>query len=422
MSMIHELNEVYSLLPGFDCCLCNNPSCRAMARRIIMGLRRPEDCLVLKNNSERLQRLRSIFKEDSMEVYSGARILPKETCLTFIRPCISEMGKVMAETRLASSTNPILGSYDPIMLCLALELSEPFEDFRCSPSLGVARLGVGERTIMVFKDGRVNIRGAKDEEEVLETLSLVSRILWGALICPQCGNAGFDCVSGACEECQRDGCSILEQGPQDPRLGGRKVIGRGDTRKPLVEAMGKLRMQPYFEKGLKHFEEEVGLLVGLGNRLLEGNIGEGEYRAIVDLKAESLKFEKLGMKIMVEASELEGARVGLFIVGIALNTSRIAEGLGDILKAEKLSERDRKLLKEALRIAEEGYRSLSSGDRNLGLKVFEVYREFRKSWLEVYDKLFKDHTSFDDIRYFLAFGRLAASGFFMARLSVGKSL
>ncbi|MBS7627475.1 hypothetical protein KEJ36_01405, partial [Candidatus Bathyarchaeota archaeon] len=335
MSMIHEPNEVYSLLPGFDCCLCDHPSCRAMARRIIMGLARPEDCLILSNNRERLQRLRSILKEDSMEASSRAGIIPKDSCLTFIRPCISEMGKVMAEMRLTRVTNPILGSYDSIMLCRALELFEPLEDFRCSPSLGVARLGIGEKTIMAFKNGKINVRGARDEEEVFETLALVSRILWGALICPRCGNAGFDCVSGACDECLKNGCPIAEEGPPDPRLGDHRSIGISSTRNPIFEVLEKLRIRPNFE-GLKHLDKEVELLIELGNRFLEEKMVDGEYTALVDVKAEILKIEKLGMKIIVETLELEDALSGLITAGIALNVSRMAEGLSEVLRMEKL--------------------------------------------------------------------------------------
>ncbi|MBS7627474.1 hypothetical protein KEJ36_01400, partial [Candidatus Bathyarchaeota archaeon] len=84
----------------------------------------------------------------------------------------------------------------------------------------------------------------------------------------------------------------------------------------------------------------------------------------------------------------------------------------------------RMLMKEALRVAEGGYRSLSSGDRKLGLKVLEIYKEFKNSWIEVYEKLSKANigSEADDAKELLALGRLAASGFFMARLSIEKSL
>gem|GEM_PF-1503089 len=430
--MIHDFKEVYSLLPGLDCGLCGNSSCRTMARRIIMGIASPEDCSILSiaHRGESLQRLKSILVESPIESYVSASTFSKEARINYIHPCISETGKVMAEAKLAGSTNPILGFYDSIMLCWALERSGAFEDFKCSSSLGVARLEIGEKTIMVFKDGRVNIRGARDEKEVLETMSLISRILWGAIICPRCGNAIFECVSGACEDCLRNGCPMADEGPPDPRLGERKDKGRGGIRRDVFEALRNLRTWAFFEEGLRQLDESMGPFFGLGNRLSQGTMEKEGLRMLEDIRKGLLKVEELGMKVIMDSQvimhspELENAKVGLILTGIALNFSRMVEGLETILKAEEnFFQGHTGLFKEALRIAEEGYRSLTSKDRRLGEKVVEAYGDFKKSLLEVFQKSFGTQEAHGDEKKVLsAFGRLAVNGFFIARLSMGKFL
>ncbi len=44
---LQQINEIYDSLPKIDCCVCDSPSCRALAEDIVGGLKQFNDCVVL---------------------------------------------------------------------------------------------------------------------------------------------------------------------------------------------------------------------------------------------------------------------------------------------------------------------------------------------------------------------------------------
>ncbi len=54
----HDLHSVMKLLPNEDCSLCDAPSCATLARRIVAGKIKPDECpLVDKANLERIREM-----------------------------------------------------------------------------------------------------------------------------------------------------------------------------------------------------------------------------------------------------------------------------------------------------------------------------------------------------------------------------
>ncbi len=95
-------------------------------------------------------------------------IRPSRFRLRYIRPCMTDRQKRMAEVILNT------GKMDPCSMCDIL--SSHFTSVGCSPELGIARVQEGEKIIMVFDSGKVVIRQARDEEDILMTAERLADI------------------------------------------------------------------------------------------------------------------------------------------------------------------------------------------------------------------------------------------------------
>ena len=78
--------------------------------------------------------------------------------LLFIKPCMSDRTKKMAEARLAQL--PVLSG----------DISLPGYCSSYSAELQLLRLTKGKKSLLVFHTGAVSIRNAEDERDVIETM------------------------------------------------------------------------------------------------------------------------------------------------------------------------------------------------------------------------------------------------------------
>jgi ArsR family metal-binding transcriptional regulator len=95
-----------------------------------------------------------------------------------VNPC-TEDGKVTLESILKTEAGAERRKpyFDPIKLCEALKKIKDFSRVRCSSEMGYAIIEYEDKRIHVFKEGKIIIRRAKDRDDALRTLRLVSNIL-----------------------------------------------------------------------------------------------------------------------------------------------------------------------------------------------------------------------------------------------------
>jgi len=413
--LTHTFNEIYDLFPKLDCGLCGNPSCRTMARKVITGDAKVEGCVNLKRPEfqENLTHLRTVLAE-GVEIGAKGVVVVEEAGITYVHPCISEAGKVMAEAKLASgpegSVNLKFGFYDPIMLCWALEVSGLFNDFKCSTNLGVAKLNIDGKTVMVFKDGRVNVRAAKDKQDAIETIRLVSRSLWGAIICSCCGNVGIDCASGGCADCLSKICPVLGGGPPDPTGRERSESMSQTTAQTIFERVKALPTRLQFEAGVESLDTAMKTLQDLGESILLGKFQDKERKSLQNIQGLLEKANQRAVRVVVETPAIQDATVGLILAGVALDISRMTEGIKTLVKlGVPLTPKSCSLLRQALSIALDGYKAFRSADEGLGRAVLDNYQMFKNAW----GGAFKESSEKEVL---VAVEKLAVNGFYIARL------
>lgn len=94
-------------------------------------------------------------------------IRSKGYTLHYIKPCTMEKGKKMAKVRLENPPKNIFQKLE----------KQQFDEMKPFPDLGVAKIRMNGKHIMVFQTGEISIRAAEDERDVLETAELLANIL-----------------------------------------------------------------------------------------------------------------------------------------------------------------------------------------------------------------------------------------------------
>ncbi len=395
--------------------MCGNPSCRTMARKIATGDAKPEQCVNLstqpkyKNN---LQEIGQILRE-GVEIGAKGTIIIEETGVTYIHPCISEAGKVTAEARLTSGPEGAFdlkyGFYDPIQLCMILNMAGFFEDVRCSPKLGIGRVTVGDKTILIYKDGRINVRQAKDRDDAIRTVRLISRSLWGAIICSCCGNAGVDCASGGCEDCVTRVCPVIGGGPPDPT-----ITSQGSTQQTtassIFERAKTLETQIYFEEGVKQLDDAFENFGQASHQFLEKQVIEKMILKSIEEKIAAAN--RSAIKFIIETPSVYDAAIGLILSGIAMDLTRMMSGLEIVLSSEDaLSSKLREFFLEAINIATQGYHSFRAMDFGKAKDTTDRYAKFQKRWREAFKNM-PEKTVLTGIE------KISVNGFYISRLLV----
>jgi len=406
----HTFHELHQLFPKLDCGLCGNPSCRTTARKLAAGEVTINQCVNLgrpefQQNRERILEV----LEEGVEIGAKGTIVIDETGITYIHPCISEAGRVTAESKLSSGPEGAVdlkfGFFDPMMICWALNAAGLFTDVRCSPNLGLARVNVGEKTVMIFKDGRINVRRAVDKKDAVDTIRLISRSLWGAIICSCCGNAGVDCASGGCEDCLTKVCPVIAGGPPDP-TGSKLAPMEQTTASTIFDRAKALPTGSYFYEGSKLLDEALEMVMKVAERTKRSP----NMKLIEKAQQRIGEANKLAIRFVVETPRVQDATIGLILAGVALDVTRMVEAVSMLTQQKGLISNELKdLLRQAIAIATQAYGAYRTANADQAKQAIDKYTTFRKTWTDAFRKSSEKEA-------LVAVEKLAVNGFYIARL------
>ncbi|UCC27477.1 MAG: hypothetical protein JSW29_05195 [Candidatus Bathyarchaeota archaeon] len=411
--MPHSFYELYNLMPKLDCGLCGNPSCQTMTRKIAVRDSEPEECLPLYANSElkkNTQKIKALVREGT-EIRATGTIVNEETGFAYIHPCTTEADKVTAETKLMSSletaANLKYGFFDPLQICVILNTTDVFQNAKCSPSLGIGRAHVNSKTVLISKNGKINVRQAKDKEDAQYTIRQVARALWSATICT-CGNASVDCASGGCEQCQTQVCPVMKGGPPDPVV-ERQHLTQATTVPAIFDRVKTLKTRGYFEEGMMQLDEAFRLFNQTNFRSsMEHSANDSLLKLAEDKIAQA---NKLAIQFTVETSNVHDAYIGLILSGLAMDSTRIVNGLKRLtsISSEISALMLAHLLPEAMAVATDAYYNIRTADSKKAKQVRARYEEFKERWMEAFRSTPQENL-------LIAIEKIAVNGFYISRL------
>ena len=81
------------------------------------------------------------------------------------RPCLEDPSRYIAECHIGKKL-------DIEKLCEILRKTDT-KELKCSIKLGVARFELGERSVMLYRSGRVDIRRIRSEREACEVMEKI---------------------------------------------------------------------------------------------------------------------------------------------------------------------------------------------------------------------------------------------------------
>ncbi|MFQ6051229.1 MAG: (Fe-S)-binding protein [Candidatus Hydrothermarchaeota archaeon] len=416
---MHKMHEIYKLMPNKDCGLCGNPTCRTTSRKIATGDLNIDVCVNLnlpeyKENKEKILKI----LEEGVEIGASSTVVIGEEGIAYIHPCVTE-GKVMVDGRLTSGPEGQVdlkyGFLDPMMLCYVLRIYEIFKDVKCSPELGIAQIKYDGKSILIFQNGKIKIREALDKDDVMKTLRLVSRVIWGSIICSCCGNASVDCASGGCSDCTTQICPVLAGGPPEPLEEAEKEKIEETTGSTTFVRIEKLDTGSIFLDGIKFLDEIYEIAIKNMDTLIEkfngreGNImySEQMIRDLFD------KANKKAIEFIVKTPRKQDATIGLLLSGIASDLTRIAESTFNLWKYKDINLPPEFLsfLKMARDMTYYSYISFKRADLSKGEEVRGEYSKIRKIY-----RMLKKYEGRDLDRIRIEIDRIATNAFYIARL------
>jgi hypothetical protein len=388
------------------------PSCGAMARKIAARDSKPERCLpliALPRFEDNLQRIKRLLHE-GVEVGAKGTVVNEDTGVTYIHPCITDAAKVAAEARFhsdeESDADLKYGFYDPLQLCAILNTTKLFHEIRCSPKLGIGKFNVNGKRVLVYKDGRINIRQARDKEDVLQTIRHVSRSLWGAIICT-CGNTAVDCASGGCPECQTQICPVMSGGPPDPTEIRQKPKQK-ITFSAWFENVEALETGKHFLEGMEKIDEAFDLFKRMNLKFFEKHVVSSLF---LKMEAKMVQAYRLAMQFILRTSDVYDASVGLVLSGLAMDLSRIIDGLKSLsfMKNDFSSPILAQLFSEAVTMANEAYGRFRECDFEGAKRIAKDYGKFRKTWIKTFQEI-------PQKELLIAVEKIGVNGFYISRL------
>ncbi|MFQ5887614.1 MAG: (Fe-S)-binding protein [Candidatus Hydrothermarchaeales archaeon] len=354
-------------MPLKNCGHCGWPSCSALARRMTGGDAEIADCAYLSvpEYAENKAKIKSLLKEG---IKIGMRMPTRSEKVTYIRPCTTERGKVTATARFVppfvERKELKYGFYDPFVLCGLLKSYRPFEDVKCSEKLGIARITYDGKSILLFGNGQIKVRKARDKEDVQATIDLISRIMWGSIICPDCGCDVIDCASGGCHECLTTLCPVLN-GP--PVLDADKISMRKKAKgSRIFERLDVIETQGIFMEGIKTLENAVKDF----KKLMES-------KRRVDLQDFNDEMTKISLDFIIKTERLEDAVLGIVLMGITRDLTRAVEAASST-KADK-----DELIKEAGDLVVGAYFAFRNSDLEKGKEIVDGYQSLSKKIKEL---------------------------------------
>jgi hypothetical protein len=377
------------------------------------GDSQPEECFplsVLPRFKSNMRKIRELLRK-GVEIGAQGIVTNKETGITYIHPCITDAAKVAAEARFASDIESAAvlryGFYDQVELCRILNLADLFHEVKCSPSLGIGRFNLDDKTVLVYKDGKISIRQAKDKEDVIHTLRYVSRSLWGAIICT-CGNTGVDCASGGCRQCQTRICPVMEGGPPDPTVTKRETA-KQTTISAILERVKALETGKRFEEGMEQLDEAFNLFEHVSLKLLKDDTVDDLSLMLTEKGI--IQADKIAVQLITETLQVYDAAVGLILSGVAADLSRIVNGLKTLtssVKKEFSSFPYAQLFSRATTIAKEAYETLRNLDLKGAERIKTRYEELRGTWIKIFEE--------EPQEELIAIEKIAVNGLYISRL------
>ncbi|MFX0096513.1 MAG: hypothetical protein ACFE7E_02000 [Candidatus Hodarchaeota archaeon] len=255
-----------------------------------------KDCVLLGGISDRLEEIR----EDE---------------IAFIEPCAAEVGKLTAKITLSDERFGRQKSFfDKSMLCELLEVYRGrFSEFECSEMLGIARIKWRGKNLSLFASGSIKISTALSENDIMQMLTDITRLVWGTLICGVCGKPAIHCASGACNKClmpHRDG-------------GEEVLVSNRFSGIFLTNALISM------DHALKALEIIYGSLL---HTLMEHEKSNISFR-IADKK--TLKAIQLGLEYILRAPSSDDALLGFSLLGSSWNLRVVIEALKNIYKEKR---------------------------------------------------------------------------------------
>jgi len=87
--------------------------------------------------------------------------------IVITRPCTDTPGRFIAESAFGRKFN--MGRL--CALVKAIDGAKDFTDVKCSENLGVARLDFKDKTLILYKSGRIDLRKVADEADARATMA-----------------------------------------------------------------------------------------------------------------------------------------------------------------------------------------------------------------------------------------------------------
>ena len=313
--MKNTFHDLYLLTPHKDCGICGNPDCQTFTRKICLGEQKVGDCILLKK--ENIQKIKNLLNKGISISLEPRYVNENEKRIIYVKPCADQKGTVMADVYLAkkigSGQNLKYGFYDPYVMCYILENSQVFENVKCSPQLGVAKIEDDGKVILVNQKGKLTVRKAKSKEDLEATVKKVERALSSAIICG-CGTAKANCAAGACNKYQKSKINELK------------------TEKTFLDGFNATK------KALR--------------KLIDSDL---------DIKREIKDALYNGVVLSIETENNDS--LGVFLMGNCINIQRIRDALYE-LKNVKLNATEQKSLNRAKKLLESSYNSYKDMLRN----------------------------------------------------------
>jgi len=220
----------------------------------------------------------------------GEAISFGEAEIAYVQPCASERGKVTADIVMSKEEKEF---FNFEIACLILDLYKiMFAEERCSQALGIAMIKWRGKEILVFKNGRINIKRALNKEEIEKILNSLTRLLSGSILCENCGKPLIECAFGKCKKCMNINV---------------KVKINIDYLKQVLTGLFIIKsLEKFYEAAKKILSYSIDLTIFEKSKLIEA------YKSINEAAFESLN-------CINEASNLTEVSLGLITLSLAVN-------------------------------------------------------------------------------------------------------
>jgi phosphate uptake regulator len=169
-----------------------------------------------------------------------------------------------------------------------------------------------------------------------------------------------------------------------------------------------LETKRYFEEGVKLLDNAFDVFEKASLKFLEERVFDSSaLKAIGDKIA---KVNKLAIKFIVETPGVYDAAIGLILSGVAIDLTRVANGLEIMASSKKaLSPKLKELFSDAATIATEAYHAFRAVDFERAKRTADRYTTFRKRWTEAFREM-------PEKDVLTGIEKIAVNGFYISRL------